>query len=105
MRGRLGNVGFDALRRMSVAEQDRVAAQPLTLRVFAKNAHRRGECARQIDVVAVEERGHVAGDPLDAFVDGVNLSAIWLADPVGEMPFVTVDDVDAVIAASTVDDD
>src|SRR5437667_11877793 len=104
MRRGFWNHGLNQLVIESVAEHDRVAANPFAFRVILKVLRHRRERAGQIEIVAVYETENLAGCFLDPFIDCLHLAAILFADPVGQVLFITTNDLDALISAATVDD-
>src|ERR1043165_2265711 len=105
MRGRARHDSVNQARLMTLAKHDRVAANPLGLRMLGEVTHDGVESAWEVNVVAVDESDNVAGGTCESLVDRVHLSTIFFAFPVGELVFVAADDRNTLVSAGTVDDD
>src|SRR6266581_3333081 len=90
---------------MPFTKHDRVATNPLTVRMSFEMIGDGRQRAGQIEIVAVEKTKDVARGALETFVDGLHLPAIFLADPIAQMLFVLTNHVDAFVVAAAVDDD
>src|ERR1051325_11550377 len=105
MRRRFRNYRFDRFVWPPVTKHDRVATHPFGICVILEMLCDGGERSRQIEIVAVDKPEDVARRSLDAFVDGVHLTAIFLAYPVSQSIFVSTNDVKCFIGAAAVDND
>src|SRR5258705_8580341 len=105
VRRRLWHHAGNELRRATVAKHDRVAANPFTVCMILEILSDGGEAARQIDVVAIDETKDLAGAFLQPFVDGMDLAAIFFADPIRYLAFITPDDCHRFIGAAAVYDE
>src|ERR1044071_83997 len=103
--GRLWHLRMDHLRFVAFAEHERVAANPLALWIVIKEIDHCVECARQIYVVAVDERENVARSAFETFIDRVHLATIFFTHPVSELVFVTANDGNTLVGAAAIDDD
>src|ERR1051325_5467405 len=105
MRRRFRNYRFDRFVWPPVTKHDRVATHPFGICVILEMLCDRGERSRQIEIVAVNKREDLAGGSLDAFVDGVHLTAIFFAHPESQSIFVSTNDRNRFIRTTAVDDD
>src|SRR5258706_11720426 len=89
---------------MALTKHDRIAANPLTVRIILEILCYGGECSGQIDIVAVDKGEDVAGGQFESFVNRVDLPAIFLANPIRQPIFIAANDLDSFIRAAPVDD-
>jgi hypothetical protein len=56
-------------------------------------------------VIRIKPINDISCSPLNTFVDGMTLAIIRFADPVGQVFFVFLNDINGAISATTIDDD
>src|SRR5690242_9080730 len=103
VRSREWHDGVNHCRLVTLAKHDRVATNPVAFRVVDEMTDRGVECTRQVDVVAVEKRDHVASHSFEAFIDCVYLATIFFTHPVSKLVFVALDDRNTVVRAAAID--
>src|SRR5215470_7717767 len=90
------SVGIDEVAR---------SHEDLSVRVGGARRRYRAQRPRKIAVVGVEPGQKNPRGSSQSLVDGVALSAVWLAHPVAQVPLVLPDQRDAIVRAAAIDDD
>src|SRR5205807_6752151 len=86
------------------AKHDRIAAEPLAIRMLLEIINYSIERARQIKIVAIDISEYVARRSCQTFIDRVHLPAILITFPVSQTIFIALDYADTLVRAATVDD-
>src|SRR5262249_1670462 len=84
------------------AKHDRVATKPVAFRTIDKVTDSGVECARKINVVAVEKRDYFTRRSFEAFVDCVHLPTIFFTHPVSELGLVAFNYGNTLIRAAAI---
>src|SRR5678815_249221 len=90
---------------VSLSKHHRIAAHPFAFRMLLKVRHDRIEGTRQIDIIAVDERKNITGNPLQTFVDGMYLSAVFFTHPISQAILVSTNNGDTIVRAAAINND